>query len=138
MTSSYFKVVRVVGWGYLNATCTIFHINIGICNYRDFPTYKWQNQIFTNLIFKSFVFWIYCNSQITKHSFRTSCSNGNKVIAIFVMIFNIPKFTFLVFVINFCIRNSCFCHWIPVYNPVSSIYQTIIIHFLENSFDSTS
>ena len=121
MAFSNFKVIWVMRWCYLYTTCTIFHINIGIFYYWQFPTDNWKYYIFAYLILKSRIFWVYSNGKVTKHSFWTSSCYCDVILAIFKEVFDVPKIPFFFFVVNFCIRYSCFSLYIPVYYPISLI-----------------
>ena len=77
----------------------------------------------------SFIIWIYCNSCISKHCFRTSCSNYKFLIAIFNWVSDFPDFSIFILVIYLIISKCCLVMRTPVYNIFSTINKPIIIKF---------
>ena len=132
------KVVRVVRRCNLYNTCTKFHINIIISNYRNFFFNKWKYDIFANHILVSIIVWINSNSQVSKQSFRTSCSNDYTPISISKIISDFPNFTISINVVNLSIRNSSLTIWAPVNNPVTLVDKTVIIHAFKSCKNSVT
>ena len=66
MSITYFKVVRIMSWSNFNTTCSFFHISMFISNNWYWFIHNWKNNILTNKIFISFVFFINCYCSITK------------------------------------------------------------------------
>ena len=77
----------------------------------------------------SFIIWIYCNPCISKHCFRTSCSNYKFLITIFNWVSDFPDFSIFILVIYLIISKCCLVMRTPVYNIFSTINKPIVIKF---------
>ena len=80
----------------------------------------------------SFIIWIYCNSRISKHCFRTSCSNYKFLIAIFNRVSDFPDFSIFILVIYLIISKCSLIMRTPVYNVFSTINKPIIVKFYKH------
>ena len=135
MSLSHFIIVNIVGRGDLNCTGSKIHINICITKYRDFPSYNWKCNLHANKLFISLIFWINCNTGISKHCFRACGCNCNKFtlslgvrqVRIFNGIFKIPQLTIYSSVDYFLIRDSRTRSRIPVHHSISAVYFPFFI-----------
>mmetsp|Transcript_26809 Transcript_26809/g.37797 ORF Transcript_26809/g.37797 Transcript_26809/m.37797 type:complete len:241 (-) Transcript_26809:906-1628(-) len=81
---STFVIIRIMGGGDFHSTRTKFHINErGILNNGNATSIKGMDEKFSVQMLVSGIFRMDCNSGITKHCFKTCCSNNNDFIGIF-------------------------------------------------------
>ena len=105
MTQSNLKVIWVMCRRDFYDTGTKFHIYIIISNQRNFTVYQRQNQFFSNQIFIPLIIRIHGYCCITKKCLRTCCSQIDITASIRKRIAQMPKMSFLVFILYFRIRN---------------------------------
>ena len=69
------EVVWIVGRRDFHDTCTKLRICVFVPNDWDEFISDWKDDIFTDQVLVAWVFWIDRNSNVSKHSFRTSSGN---------------------------------------------------------------
>ena len=129
---TYFEVVRVMCRCNLNNTCTKFFIYIRVGNYWNFSVNERNNNCLSDNILISFIIRVYCQRSISKHCFRTCCSNFYKFVRILDWIVNMPEMTCLFFVFNFCIRDRSSTNRTPVDNSGTFVNIAFFIETTEH------
>ncbi|CSB05637.1 Uncharacterised protein [Vibrio cholerae] len=91
-----------------------------IAHDRDATTDDRQNDLFTNQIFITRIFWVNRNTSIAEHGFWTCCRNHDVIFticrfhAIRQRVAEVPHVTFGLFVFHFQIGDRSVQFWIPV------------------------
>ena len=132
MAQSNLKVIWVMCRRDFYDTGTKFHIYIIISNQRNFTVYQRQNQFFANQIFIPLIIRIHGYCCITKKCLRTCCSQINITASIRKRIAQMPKMSFLIFILYFRIRNRSQAVWTPVDDSLPTVNQTFIIKIYKN------
>lgn len=71
-------IIRIMCWSYFYCSCTEISFNKVISNNSHFSVwYKWMDQLFSNKFLIPLIFWVNCNSDITKHCLNSCSSNNN-------------------------------------------------------------
>ena len=132
MAQSNLKVIWVMCRRDFYDTGTKFHIYIIISNQRNFTVYQRQNQFFSNQIFIPLIIRIHGYCCITKKCLRTCCSQIDITASIRKRIAQMPKMSFLIFILYFRIRNRSQAVWTPVDDSLPAVNQTFIIKIYKN------
>ena len=103
VTSSYFKVIRIMCRCNLNRTCSKLFINVSICNNRNFLIYKRKQYHLSYNILVTLVIRMNCNSSISKHSLRACCCDLKEAVRSYDRIFNVPEMSRLFLMFYFSI-----------------------------------
>ncbi|KFD80072.1 hypothetical protein DA89_2620 [Vibrio paracholerae] len=115
-----FIVVEVVRRGDFHTARAFLHIGVLIAHYRDATTHDRQNDLFTNQIFITRIFWVNRNTRIAEHGFWTGGCNHDVIFAIRSFhairqrVAEVPHVTFGLFVFHFQIGDRGVQFWIPV------------------------
>ena len=103
MTFSYFKIIRVMCRSDLHRSCSELFVYIIIRYDRNLSVYKRKDHVFADNILISLIIGMYRDRRIAKKSLRTRCRNLKETICSYNRIFNMPKMSFLLFMLYLCI-----------------------------------
>ena len=130
-------VVRVVGWGYFQATCTKFYIYVLIFDNRNHTVADRHNRFFAFEVLPTLIVRVDADSRITKNRFGACCSNYKVLIRPFNLIFQMIQKSLTFFINHFLVRKSGFSLWIPVHHTVAAVYLSFVVQ-IHKYFDNRS
>ena len=122
MTLSNLEVIRIVCRCNLYTASSKLLINVRVCDYRNLLINDWKQKHLAYNILIALVIWIYGNCSITKHSLRTCrCNLYKTTFLTYDRILDMPKMTFLLYMLNLGIWNRCLTNRTPVDDAASLI-----------------
>ncbi len=126
------EVIWIVRRSDFHNPCTKFRIRVLIRNDWDWLVHNWKDNIFTNQVLVTWIFWVNCNRNVTEHGFRTSCGNLKGTRTIFQHIIHVVESTLYVLVDNFNIRKGCASRWVPVDDKFTTVDPAFFVEFYKD------
>ena len=127
MTLAHLKVIGVMGRCDLYSAGSEFFIYIGIRHDRDFFAHQWQDRFLSYDVFVALIIRMYGDGCIAQHGLRTGGCDLQEIIGSHDRILDMPEMSFLVFVLNLCIRKRSLTLRAPVDDPGSFVNVSLLI-----------
>src|SRR5262249_35796352 len=127
MTQSHFVVIRIVGRSNLDRARAEFRLNKTIRDDRNVAVDDWQHNGFANQMLVTIVVWIYRDSSVSQHCFRTRRRYGDSAAAVLEWVTKVVELAFLRLAQHFQIRQYGLDVRAPVNNPIAPVNHSVVV-----------
>ena len=132
MAQADFKVVGIVGRGYLHDASPEFLIHVRVCDDRYLPVHQRQYDRLAYQVFVPLIFRVDCDCRIAEHCLRPGRSYRHEPVAVLYRVLYVPETAFLFLVFHFRIRYGCTALGTPVDYAVAPVDEAFFIKPDEN------
>ena len=130
MAHRHFKVVRVVRRSNFDCTCSKIWIYEFVGDDWNHAVYQWQHHFGADHVLITWVIRMDSNCAIAHHRLSTRCCNNDALLAIAIS--NLNKFTGIIVVFYFNIRERCKATWAPIDDAFSAVDKPLIEELLKD------